>query len=230
MTSLPSVPPKACPLALNISKTKMFDRPVAFSRLPTDEHDDTNVGAKVSPTARPRKLLYALACGTILLIVLLASVAIPSSRLKSSSTRWSSCGDSLETAQERGCSFDLISFAWQTPECYDTELVAEFSSWSNWTFYADDKFTIPVSQEIARQGNRTPLFVKWDYHIVHCTFMWRQMHRAYERGWIDSHLGNYNHTLHCQRMMLMDKSAAEKAITVARIIYPPCTEARRITP
>jgi len=206
----------------------MFAKRFRFSRLPTDEYDETETSAKVPPKRRPRQWLYVSAGGALLLIILLAIVASSTSRLRSPSVRWSSCGDSLETARDRGCSFDLISFAWQTPECYDAELVSDFASWNNWTFYADDKFTIPVSQEIAIQGNRTPLFVKWDYHIVHCTFMWRQMHRAYERGWIDSHLGNYNHTMHCQKMMLMDSSAAEHAITVARVIYPQCTETGRM--
>ena len=203
----------------------MFAKHFAFSRLPTDEDDQTETSAKISPRRRSQKWLYISACGAILLIILFATVAASTSRLRASSATWSSCGDSLETARARGCSFDLISFAWQTQECYDADLVSEFASWNNWTFYADDKFTIPVSQEIARQGDRTPLFVKWDYHIVHCTFMWRQMHRAYERGWIDNHLGNYNHTLHCQKMMLMDPAASEHAITVARVIYPQCTKA-----
>jgi len=197
---------------------------VAFSRLLTEDYDPTDTGPKISPKARSRRWLYISVCGAFLLIVVLATASALSLRLRASSKTWSSCGDSLETARNRNCSFDLISFAWQTPECYDTELVSEFASWNNWTFYADDKFTSPVSQEIAIQGNRTPLFVKWDYHIVHCTFMWRQMHRAYERGWIDSHLGNYSHTLHCQHMILMDSSAAEHAITVARVIYPQCTK------
>jgi hypothetical protein len=202
---------------------------VAFSRLPPDEYDQADANTKTSPKARSRRWACISACGAFLLIiaVVLATASALNLRHGASASTWSTCGHSLETARERDCSFDLISFAWQTPECYDGELVAEFASWTNWTFYADDKFTAPVSQEIALQGDRTPLFVKWDYHLVHCTFMWRQMHRAYERGWIDNHLGNYNHTLHCQKMMLMDSSAADHAITVAQVIYPRCDRVLR---
>ena len=70
------------------------------------------------------------------------------------------------------------------------------------------------------------MWVKWHYHMVHCTFMWRQMHRAYERGYIDSHLGNYNHTLHCQKMILMDPAEGEAKKVKARLIYPGCLNVR----
>lgn len=53
--------------------------------------------------------------------------------------------------------------------------------------------------------------------------MWRQMHRAYERGWIDAHLGAYNHTLHCQEMILREvPEESRSVITKAPVIYPVC--------
>ena len=135
-------------------------------------------------------------------------------------------GDNLQTAHERNYAFDLISFAWQLPECYDASLVAEFTTWNNWTFYTDKKLTHIVRREEALRGSRSPLYVDWNYRMVHCTFMWRQMHRAYKRGWIDIHLDNYNHTLHCQQMLLMDAATKERSFTIAQVIYPEC---RRLT-
>ncbi|KAF2232808.1 hypothetical protein EV356DRAFT_237128 [Viridothelium virens] len=199
----------------------MFAHKYAFSSLPTDADDQQDTEKKRFFEKRAATWKYIFICGSIFLVLSLIAAWALTSRLQKSSSRWSSCGDSVETARQRGCSFDLISFAWQTPECYDAALVSEFASWDSWNFYADDKLTLPVTQEMALHGNRT-LFVEWDYHIVHCTFMWRQMHRAYERGWIDSHLGSYNHTLHCQKMILMESAAVENAITVARVIYPEC--------
>ena len=199
----------------------MFANKYAFSSLPTDADDqqDTEQNRFLDKRAATRKCIFII--GSLLVILILVAAWALTTTLRKPSTRQSSCGDSLETARQRNCSFDLISFAWQTPECYDAELVSEFASWDNWSFYADDKLTVPVSQEMAWHGNRT-LFVEWDYHIVHCTFMWRQMHRAYERGWIDRHLGSYNHTLHCQKMILMESAEIDKAITIARVIYPEC--------
>ncbi|KAI1170410.1 hypothetical protein F4777DRAFT_569361 [Nemania sp. FL0916] len=205
----------------------MFNNKITFSRLPTNENDQAlDADIRTSPKTKSRRKFYRFGFGAIVLFALLAVVS-SSTSLFSETPKWSSCGDSVATARARGCSFDLISFAWQTPECYDAELVNDFATWEgNWTFYADDKFTVPVGQDLAIQGDLTPLFVKWDYHMVHCTFMWRQMHRAYEKGYLDSHLRNYNHTMHCQMMMLMDPETAAKKVTVAQIIYPECMRAR----
>ncbi|KAK4495022.1 hypothetical protein PRZ48_013349 [Zasmidium cellare] len=212
----------------------MFSKKQSFQPLPTTDEEEESVHYEVAGKAAAfggndskwRPLIRHGAALLVLFVVTvlgLALVATWASRTNVPKPTWSSCGSDPETARSRGCSFDLISFAWQTPECFDADLVSEFASWEgDWTFFADDKFTQPVDQSVASQGERTPLFVPWDYHIVHCTFMWRQMHRAYENGWIDEHLGNYNHTLHCQKMTLMDEKAAEKAVTVARIIFPEC--------
>lgn len=59
---------------------------------------------------------------------------------------------------------------------------------------------------------------------MHCAYMWRQMHRAYaDRGFIDSHLGSYNHTLHCQKVVT-EKREGWLADTAARVRYPRCEQ------
>lgn len=203
-----------------------------FSRLPTiDEDFDHELESKIAlPIRGASKLRLIVHAAAVLLTIFLFAIfwlVISRTVLLPSPSRWSSCGDNPDTARSRGCSFDLLSFAWQTPECYDSDLMAEFADWEGeWSFYADDKFTQPISQQIAIRGDRTPLFVKVDYHMVHCTFMWRQMHRAYENGWIDAHLANYNHTLHCQMMLLMDPVEAAKKAVMARVIYPECLKVK----
>ena len=136
---------------------------------------------------------------------------------------WDSCGNDPATARSRGCSFDLISFAWQTPECYDASLVAEFSQWDTWTFYTEERGNVTVAQEVVLMGEQS-LWVTWHYHLVHCTFMWRQMHRAYERGWIDAHLHAYNHTLHCQKVLLRTGVGHDEVFTMGNVIYPVCQQ------
>ena len=157
-------------------------------------------------------LLSALALSFILIFFAWARV-IPDLTL-------SSCGNTPTSARERGCLFDLISFTWQVPECYDASLVSAFASWDEWVFYTEAGGNVTVPKEVALRGERD-LWVSWKYHIVHCTFTWRQMHRAYERGWIDTHLRAYNHTLHCQDMILLEDKP-EVAVTVAMLRYPTC--------
>jgi len=139
----------------------------------------------------------------------------------------SSCGTNPAEARARNCSFDILSFAWQTPECYDEPLLSDFLSYdltdgpTGWTFWTEPNRNVSISRETVMAGE-IDAFVTWRYHIVHCTFMWRQMHRAFERGWIDSHSRNYNHTLHCQNTLL-EKDIPDELVTVwGHVIYPVC--------
>jgi hypothetical protein len=173
-------------------------------------------------TGRSRHIILGLA---VLSTVL--SFPITIAYFRNSAPTWPSCGDTPEIARQRGCSFDLISFAWQTPECYDSDLVSEFANWDRWSFYTDSHGNVTISEVAALAGERS-LWVTWNYHIVHCTFMWRQMHRAYKRGWIDAHLRSYNHTLHCQEMLLKKGVEGTDVGTTAGLIYPVCDSVRKV--
>ncbi|KAH6847687.1 hypothetical protein B0I37DRAFT_415410 [Chaetomium sp. MPI-CAGE-AT-0009] len=141
------------------------------------------------------------------------------------SPRLTNCGSTPTEARSRGCRFDILSFAWQTPECYDGELMDAFMRHAAWQFYARPNRTDEtVSLAIALQGEQT-LYVDWDYHVAHCTYMWRQLHRAYAvRGWVDAHLDSYTHTLHCQRVLLDRGVDGGVVNVVAALKYPECRE------
>ena len=81
---------------------------------------------------RQTALVLGFTSGTLLLTfffaVLVSLGLVGTYASLSSRPKWKDCGNDAETARLRGCSFDLISFAWQTPECYDGELVADFAT------------------------------------------------------------------------------------------------------
>lgn len=135
--------------------------------------------------------------------------------------RFSSCGNSTASARERGCFFDTISFSWQTPECFTEPLVSEFSAWKNWTYYTEKRGNVTVPTEVALLG-KSDLWVTWEYHMVHCTFVWRQAQYGYERGWIDAHVRSYPHTLHCQTMLLLEGIANDDNMILVNLQYPVC--------
>ena len=62
--------------------------------------------------------------------------------------------------------------------------------------------TKPATSEVAQSGH----FDLWpveDYHIMHCLYQWRRLHLAIlEHRGIDEHVFNYNHTLHCTRLIM----------------------------
>ncbi|KAK0609432.1 hypothetical protein B0T14DRAFT_531946 [Immersiella caudata] len=137
-----------------------------------------------------------------------------------------SCGSAPSEARSRGCHFDILSFAWQTHECFDAELMDTFIAYDNWTFYTQPNRTSEtVDLGTALKGEMS-LFVDWKYHVTHCTFMWMQMHRAYGvRGWIDSHLDSYAHTMHCRWALLETGTKMEEVNVVAAVKYPRCRRA-----
>jgi hypothetical protein len=137
---------------------------------------------------------------------------------------YTNCGDSPSTARSRGCSFDLLSFSWQTPECYDEPLISAFLAYppKPWKFYKNFSATEEISQSVAALGESN-LHVTWEYHMVHCTFMWMQMHRAYtERGYIDSHLDSWAHTRHCQVVSLNREYGPDVVNVEGKLRYPEC--------
>jgi hypothetical protein len=167
---------------------------------------------------------FALACSLTLGVITILQITPLSSGRPPIRSRHNDCGANPSTAQARNCKFDILSFAWQTPECFDEETSEAFRIHNGtWSYFSDLEGT-PRSEAEAMSGKYTT-FVAAEFHRVHCTYMWRQLHRAYaERGYIDEHLESWNHTLHCQ-LVLLEATGAEamKEInTMGRVIYPRC--------
>ena len=195
-------------------KTQAIYQPVLQDNELGDERNAIRI-----PYKKASQLVRFILIGISLLSIVLTMVIVALVRTRTSFQ--SSCGRTPTQARNRGCSFDLISFAWQTPECYDSDLVSKFAAWDAWNFYTERHGNITRPQEEVLRGEQS-LWVSWQYHEVHCTFMWRQMHRAYEKGWIDAHLRAYNHTLHCQKILLTKGISPEEVFTRAEVIYPLC--------
>ncbi|KAI5927175.1 hypothetical protein F4810DRAFT_433124 [Camillea tinctor] len=135
------------------------------------------------------------------------------------------CGDSAHEATRRGCHFDIMSFSWLPPRCFDEELTHSFDAIQPWEWFSDLEGTQPVSREEVLRGEADALFVSFEYHRAHCTSMWKKLHRAIgNNGYIDSYIGNYNHTVHCEKMLLT--TSEQKATLDTRIFrkFPTCNE------
>ncbi|KAG8409592.1 hypothetical protein J3459_017418 [Metarhizium acridum] len=135
------------------------------------------------------------------------------------------CGTTSAEARKRGCHFDPVSFCWLPTACYDKELTKDFDVGLEW--YLDANRTQPVSHEQIMTGEYTGLYVNWEYHISHCTAMWKKMHRAIMSGLgnaaIDSYIGVYAHTAHCETMLLKGRHIAADVInTRIKVKFPDC--------
>ncbi|KAE9975512.1 hypothetical protein BLS_002566 [Venturia inaequalis] len=61
------------------------------------------------------------------------------------------CGQTATEAKEKGCIFDIMSMAWQSPECFDEDLHEEFMDLGPWKFYSDETATHELTYEQVSQ-------------------------------------------------------------------------------
>ncbi|KIW15638.1 hypothetical protein PV08_05687 [Exophiala spinifera] len=138
------------------------------------------------------------------------------------------CGLSASDAVRRGCSFDPVSFAWLPKRCFDEELTAQFLAQRDWQWYRDSNGTVPVQYEALRNGEYSELYVTQEYHMYHCTYMWRKMHRAIIHGQpLDGYIGHLSHTSHCEKMLLNHGAALNLTNTIIATKFVNCPKSQR---
>ena len=119
----------------------------------------------------------------------------------------SSCGNSTAEAQALGCSFDLLAAAWLPEECQDRDLTEEFRAQGPWQYFEDSDGQVELREGDLwkRSGPSESYWATRRWHTVHCSFEWRKMHRAIERGArMEDALRDYRHTIHCGKMFLKE--------------------------
>jgi hypothetical protein len=150
-------------------------------------------------------------------------------------TPFGSCGDTPISARDNNCTFDIMSFSWLPTPCADPELTEEFLKVRNWTWWEDSDKSRSVPFEEVAKGDHKQLLVTREYHMYHCTYMWRKLHRgllksrenAEGRGVVDTYIGEYVHTAHCEMILLgmegeesgVNKTATDTAIFMK---FPQC--------
>lgn len=115
------------------------------------------------------------------------------------------CGDSWEEAKAMGCHFDVMASRWYSPECFDEEALQEMllEPQVNYTWFADPDHTSQLDPGTAMAGEFEKIYPLYDFHIGHCLYLWRKLHRAvlHNRP-LDDELFSYGHTVHCTRLIL----------------------------
>lgn len=173
-------------------------------------------------------LTTILAVASILLLVPIASCTASTKNVfippdVPSTAVLEPCGKTHDEALARGCQFDLMSFVWTPPACHDKELLEDFLSLRNWTWYHDIEGMHIADAAQVRQGIFEHLFVTWEYHKVHCAYMWRKLHRAMMSGSpVDGYIGISNHTRHC--LSQLDRKGIDSQSVNTHIIqkFPAC--------
>ena len=174
------------------------------------------------------KTIYLAVCLCVAGIVLTLAIMVVFSPMPSDtkSVMISPCGSTPEEAMAKGCHFDLISFCWLSPRCYDAELSDEFERYQNWEWFEDKNKTKRLGKSDVLAGAYPSLFVSWEYHIVHCVYAWKKLHRAMLGSGnmaIDSYIGSFNHTKHCGSILLgSQNSGLDEVNSHILTKYPDC--------
>jgi hypothetical protein len=114
------------------------------------------------------------------------------------------CGNSLADAKSLGCRFDIVLHSWLPADCItpeddaDAELMYAGRSWE-WHLGNGTEVTL----DDVRSGEFAFVHTSFDWHVTHCMYVWKRMHRAMMDGGrrVDSYTINYHHTTHCAEMI-----------------------------
>ncbi|RHZ66772.1 uncharacterized protein CDV56_109300 [Aspergillus thermomutatus] len=209
-----------------------------YTRLRRDEDEEFVCDKTTPPTQQPQAspghrsnatLLSSLALiisVTTGIFTLTAYANGPhESRAPRSPERLFRCGTSAAEAKAAGCHFDLMSFSWLPPACYNEDLTNDFLNYTNWQWSLDAEGQHLVSKEFVQQGDFEFLFTSYEYHVVHCVFMWKKTHQAILDGGFD-HLDGYiaglGHTGHCGEMLLDRATDLQSWGTPGWTKFPAC--------
>lgn len=189
-----------------------------YNPLPKNEQDCANH----TPQGPTKRKIAAIIFAVLLTVLSVTLIAILSLRSKHTADA-QNCGSSPGEALALGCHFDIMSFCWLPTQCYDEALTDDFMQAGPWKWYTDRGGGVEVPEDVVHTGAYENLFVSFDYHRHHCAYMWSKLHRAVISGGpIDSYIGDYNHTRHCQRVLLPNNISGDNVETMIRTKYPTC--------
>ncbi|KAK1760003.1 hypothetical protein QBC47DRAFT_357814 [Echria macrotheca] len=115
------------------------------------------------------------------------------------------CGNSWQEAKAYGCIYDVIASRWYAPECFDKESFDAMREepGTNYTWFTDKEHTIPFPADAAERGEFELLYPLYNFHKIHCLYLWRKMHHALLNNLpLDDDLMEEDHTIHCTKNLL----------------------------
>ena len=137
------------------------------------------------------------------------------------------CGNSVEDAKARNCRYSIILHSWLPQSCLteaDHEDEKEMYKDRNWSY------TSPSGQNLTMEefgaGDYTYFLTSFDWHVTHCMYVWRRLHRILldPTQELDSYTANYHHTNHCVKMIGGDSEGMHDSGTKVFVKYSKCAK------
>jgi hypothetical protein len=133
------------------------------------------------------------------------------------------CPKDPEAAAAAGCLFDIIGIAWKFRACHDAALSTQFLSERTWAWSHVPNASAPISEAEMKTGMVRSGWTTWEYHRIHCLYMWLKLRRDLQLGRPrDDAVMNFQHTLHCMGELLKEGQDEEEWSTDWNVTYPLC--------
>ncbi|CZT03576.1 uncharacterized protein RAG0_10297 [Rhynchosporium agropyri] len=222
---------------------------VALEDFRPSSQKDGHIGFRARLTAYRRN--FALGFLTLLALGVLSTVTIQAIRTSSmeivapgripgleytADGRLLTCGDTFEEAEAAGCKFDIMTFVYTPPACYDEEAALDAVNGDSelapsratgvWPWWRYENQTDPLPQTVEVLSSIKPVWTNNVYHRAHCLYLWRVSHRAMTRVassppggvWVYEKMVEWAHVTHCNKLLNnMEKPESWPAQAVKRI-------------
>ncbi|KAL6693690.1 hypothetical protein J3F84DRAFT_379679 [Trichoderma pleuroticola] len=134
------------------------------------------------------------------------------------------CGNSPADAQALGCRYSIVLHSWLPQDCLtDDDMEDEKLMYDgrNWPYEINGRNLTMDELHLGDYGHFTTTF---DWHVVHCMYVWKRIHRAAldASRKIDSYTANFHHTNHCVKMIGGDPGGMKDSGTKIFVKYPIC--------
>ncbi|TGO34137.1 hypothetical protein BHYA_0211g00220 [Botrytis hyacinthi] len=146
------------------------------------------------------------------------------------------CGISAQEAMERGCLWDIMSFGWIHPLCFDKEESDRWAAkYGPFDWYVDDGQAVDEKEQPVNGTLTQPLSLDeipfaqsvWTtqgYHIMHCLYLLKMVHvAALNSDPVSNEAVNLGHTDHCVGLIgNTDLIEYDTITTPVRLLFVQC--------
>jgi hypothetical protein len=176
----------------------------------------------LKPSRRRARSLLKVFIGLTLALLLTTALYFKFSTPKP----FDQCGTTASEARARGCVFETTGFAWLPKACHDADTEAEFLAYisaNNLTIHRDNTYSSLVPLDEVRLGEGPGFYVRQQYHLTHCLFLLKKLHRALHAGrMVDGMIEPLGHTEHCVGQLLKPKGFREHDVGFSYTKFPYC--------
>lgn len=122
-----------------------------------------------------------------------------------------SCGETLDEAHQRGCTFDALTLSWLHPKCsiYGHQQFLEIpknSSAGTWQYWKDEGGSQEIGnyEAVSMLPPRSRYWTTQEQHLDHCKWMLARIHDAATTPGkrLDTKTASHEHTMHCLEVLV----------------------------